>query len=199
MDRNTPPDLSGMTGVPWMGRGRALQPQEPAVGRSRGLPLSTEWPGVGRARSFLTPGDTLQECGVTPPITQQVVGRGRGVLLQPDDGGLVKPEGFSSQQLNKSPNVESMAMRFGMMKDHRSTTGEVVAFDGSILYLPVKLNDEHVVPTDQENFQDQCTKALIGSIVITRYNNRTYRIDAIEWKKSPKDTFTLMDGTKPPL
>lgn len=40
-----------------------------------------------------------------------------------------------------SPNVESMAMRFGMMKDHRSTTGDVVAFDGSILYLPVKLND----------------------------------------------------------
>ncbi|KAE8291705.1 Piwi-like protein 2 [Larimichthys crocea] len=534
MDRNTPPDLSGMTGVPWMGRGRALQPQEPAVGRSRGLPLSTEWPGVGRARSFLTPGDTLQECGVTPPITQQVVGRGRGVLLQPDDGGVgqargllfaaaeqkvgvargtilpslelqhgqtppcetmtqdltaeevdipthgqtsvlvsmfrgigiepsmtswgrgtlpvgrgaagdfvdVKPQGTpvgvhsstesfsqpeevmgrgsgfhgqgsSSQRMlglgraampqlgigrgrplyspfvpghvksfppaseqqaalhtqtsltgtvptthevldlstdaplktelkmqvareppNKAglkgtpvtigsnhipirckneavyqyhvkftPNVESMAMRFGMMKDHRSTTGEVVAFDGSILYLPVKLNDvvvlkslrrtdneeieikiqmtkilppssdlcipfynvvlrrvmkiiglkpvgkNHYNPenavilgkyrlqvwpgystcikqTDgglylcvdvshkvlrndsvlnvmnmlyqqtKENFQDQCTKALIGSIVITRYNNRTYRIDAIEWKKSPKDTFTLMDGTK---
>lgn len=94
MDRNTPPDLSGMTGVPWMGRGRALQPQEPAVGRSRGLPLSTEWPGVGRARSFLTPGDTLQECGVTPPITQQVVGRGRGVLLQPDDGGVGQARGL---------------------------------------------------------------------------------------------------------
>lgn len=201
------------------------------------------------------------------------------------------------------PNVESMAMRFGMMKDHRSTTGEVVAFDGSILYLPVKLNDvvllkslrrtdneevqikiqmtkilppssdlcipfynvvlrrimkiiglklvgrNHFDPesavilgkhrlqvwpgfatsikrTDgglhlgvevihkvlrndsvldimnvlyqqsKENFQDECTKELIGSIVITRYNNRTYRIDAIEWNKSPKDTFTLMDGTK---
>lgn len=40
-----------------------------------------------------------------------------------------------------SPNVESVTMRFGMMKDHRPTTGEVVAFDGSILYLPVKLND----------------------------------------------------------
>lgn len=48
----------------------------------------------------------------------------------------------------------------------------------------------------KENFQDECTKELIGSIVITRYNNRTYRIDAIEWDKSPKDTFTLMDGTK---
>ncbi|XP_072289719.1 piwi-like protein 2 [Eucyclogobius newberryi] len=200
------------------------------------------------------------------------------------------------------PNIESMAMRFGMMKDHRSTTGEVVAFDGSILYLPIKLNDvvlkglrrtdneevqikiqmtkilppssdlcipfynvvlrrimkiiglkmigrNHFDPESavilekhrlqvwpgfstsinrldgglllnvevihkvlrndsvldvmnvlyqqsKESFQDECTKELLGSIVITRYNNRTYRIDAIEWNKSPKDTFTLMDGTK---
>lgn len=34
-----------------------------------------------------------------------------------------------------------MSMRFGMVKEHRPTTGEVVAFDGSILYLPVKMND----------------------------------------------------------
>lgn len=201
------------------------------------------------------------------------------------------------------PNVESMSMRFGMMKDHRPTTGEVVAFDGSILYLPVKLSDvvllksvrrtdneevqikiqmtkilpptsdlcipfynvvlrrimkivglkmvgrNHFDPESavilkqhrlqvwpgfatsikrldgglllgvevihkvlrndsvldimnvlyqqsKENFQDECTKELLGSIVITRYNNRTYRIDAIEWNKSPKDTFTLMDGSK---
>uniref|UniRef100_A0A8C4HI83 Piwi-like protein 2 n=1 Tax=Dicentrarchus labrax TaxID=13489 RepID=A0A8C4HI83_DICLA len=534
MDPKTPPDLSGMTGVPWLGRGRVLQPQELAVGRSRGLLLSTEGPGVGRARGFPTPGDTPQGRGVSLPITEPVLGRARGLLLQPDDGGVgrarallfpepepkvgvargailpslepqrrhkppcetmtrdlpeetsatkevdvptrgqtsvlvsmfrgigiepsltswgrgalpvgrgaagdmgdVKPqhapvgvisspegfgqpeevmgrgssfhgqglsqktmvglgraampqlgvgrgrpllspfsagrvETFSEQQaalhaqtsprvpdtqevlelsavapsemvlkmeavhepLNKAgtkgspitigsnhipicckneavyqyhvtftPNVESMAMRFGMMKDHRSTTGEVVAFDGSILYLPVKLNDvvflkslrrtdneeiqikiqmtkilppnsdlcipfynvvlrrvmkiiglklvgrNHYDPesavilgkhrlqvwpgystgikrTDgglylcvdvshkvlrndsvldvmnmlyqqsKENFQDECTKELIGSIVITRYNNRTYRIDAIEWNKSPKDTFTLMDGTK---
>lgn len=48
----------------------------------------------------------------------------------------------------------------------------------------------------KENFQDECTKELVGSIVITRYNNRTYRIDAIDWDNSPKDSFTLMDGTK---
>ncbi|CAB1319925.1 unnamed protein product [Coregonus sp. 'balchen'] len=183
------------------------------------------------------------------------------------------------------PNVESMGMRFGMMKDHRPTTGEVVAFDGSILYLPVKMeevvhlkserrtdnqevdikvqmtkilppNSDLCIPfynvgnedpgteacgaeslrskkrshtwetsvwpgystcikhTDgglylqvdvshkvlrndsvldcmnviyqqsRESFQDECTKELIGSIVITRYNNRTYRIDDIEWGKS---------------
>ena len=46
-----------------------------------------------------------------------------------------------------------------------------------------------------ENFQDEFAKELVGSIVITRYNNRTYRIDDIEWKKAPKDTFTLVDGS----
>lgn len=48
----------------------------------------------------------------------------------------------------------------------------------------------------KENFQEECTKELVGSIVITRYNNRTYRVDDIKWNISPKDTFTLMDGTK---
>ncbi|XP_012889867.1 PREDICTED: piwi-like protein 2 [Dipodomys ordii] len=38
-----------------------------------------------------------------------------------------------------SPNVECKSMRFGMLRDHHSVTGNVTAFDGSILYLPVKL------------------------------------------------------------
>ncbi|XP_038559876.1 piwi-like protein 2 [Micropterus salmoides] len=214
-----------------------------------------------------------------------------------------KNEAVYQYHVTFTPNVESMGMRFGMMKDHRPTTGEVVAFDGSILYLPVKMNDvvllkslrrtdneeiqikiqmtkilppssdlcipfynvvlrrvmktiglklvgrNHYDPesavilgkhrlqvwpgystsikrTDgglflcvdishkvlrndsvldvmntlyqqsRENFRDECAKELIGSIVITRYNNCTYRIDAVEWDKSPKDTFTLMNGTK---
>ncbi|KAF7663371.1 hypothetical protein LDENG_00212400 [Lucifuga dentata] len=48
----------------------------------------------------------------------------------------------------------------------------------------------------KESFQDKCTKELICAIVIMCYNNRTYCVDGIEWNKSPKDTFTLMDGTK---
>lgn len=47
----------------------------------------------------------------------------------------------------------------------------------------------------RESFQDECTKEFVGSIIITRYNNRTYRIDSVEWSKSPKDRFTLADGS----
>uniref|UniRef100_A0A8C4REA3 Piwi-like protein 2 n=1 Tax=Erpetoichthys calabaricus TaxID=27687 RepID=A0A8C4REA3_ERPCA len=48
----------------------------------------------------------------------------------------------------------------------------------------------------KENFQDECMKELIGSIALTRYNNRTYRIDDINWNMSPKDKFTLFNGTE---
>lgn len=47
---------------------------------------------------------------------------------------------------------------------------------------------------NKENFQDECTKLLVGNIVITRYNNRTYRIDDVDWNKTPKDSFTMSDG-----
>nr|KAF6402043.1 piwi like RNA-mediated gene silencing 2 [Rousettus aegyptiacus] len=200
-----------------------------------------------------------------------------------------------------SPNVECKSMRFGMLKDHQGVTGNVTAFDGSILYLPIKLQQvlelksqrktdgaeisvkiqltkilepcsdlcipfynvvfrrvmklldmklvgrnfydptsamvlqQHrlqiwpgyaasirrtdgglflladvshkVIRNDsvldvmhamyqqnKENFQDECTKLLVGNIVITRYNNRTYRIDDVDWNKTPKDSFTMSDG-----
>nr|XP_019569998.1 PREDICTED: piwi-like protein 2 [Rhinolophus sinicus] len=202
-----------------------------------------------------------------------------------------------------SPSVECKSMRFGMLKDHQAVTGNVTAFDGSILYLPVKLqqvlelksrrktdgaeisvkiqltkilepcsdlcipfynvvfrrvmklidmklvgrnfydptnamvlqqhrlqiwpgyavsirrtdgglflladvshkvirNDSvldvmHAVyQQNKEHFQDECMKVLVGNIVITRYNNRTYRIDDVDWNKTPKDSFTMSDGTE---
>ncbi|XP_009081854.1 PREDICTED: piwi-like protein 2, partial [Acanthisitta chloris] len=43
-------------------------------------------------------------------------------------------------------------------------------------------------------FQEECAKQLVGAVVITRYNNHTYRVDDIAWDKSPKDSFTLASG-----
>jgi len=44
--------------------------------------------------------------------------------------------------------------------------------------------------------RDRVTKLLLGSIVLTRYNNKTYRIDEISWDKKPADTFPKKDGSQ---
>jgi len=39
-----------------------------------------------------------------------------------------------------------------------------------------------------------CEKTLLGSVVMTRYNNKTYKIDDINWDMSPLSTFPYRDG-----
>lgn len=39
-------------------------------------------------------------------------------------------------------------------------------------------------------FKHNVTSALLGTVVLTRYNNKTYRIDDIEFEHSPTDTFS---------
>uniref|UniRef100_A0A670Y3Z4 Piwi like RNA-mediated silencing 4 n=1 Tax=Pseudonaja textilis TaxID=8673 RepID=A0A670Y3Z4_PSETE len=45
-------------------------------------------------------------------------------------------------------------------------------------------------------FPENCEKELVGLIFLTRYNNKTYRIDDIEWSIKPTDTFQKRDGTQ---
>ncbi|KAM4577685.1 piwi-like protein 1 [Odontesthes bonariensis] len=40
-----------------------------------------------------------------------------------------------------------------------------------------------------QRFAEICGKELIGLIVLTKYNNRTYRIDDIAWDHTPNNTF----------
>lgn len=40
------------------------------------------------------------------------------------------------------PEVESKSMRFKMMTEHKNVIGQSRAFDGSILYLPIKLTEK---------------------------------------------------------
>ncbi|XP_030626880.1 piwi-like protein 1 [Chanos chanos] len=44
-----------------------------------------------------------------------------------------------------------------------------------------------------QRFPEVCTKELVGLIVLTKYNNKTYRIDDIAWDQTPKNTFTRRD------
>ena len=45
-----------------------------------------------------------------------------------------------------------------------------------------------------QNFQSEVAKALVGCIVLTRYNNKTYRIDDIAWDKTPEHKFVSHSG-----
>lgn len=43
-------------------------------------------------------------------------------------------------------------------------------------------------------FKEQCTLEIVGRIVMTTYNNKTYKIDDINWASTPKDTFSTRKG-----
>ncbi|XP_075404837.1 piwi-like protein 4 [Tenrec ecaudatus] len=45
-------------------------------------------------------------------------------------------------------------------------------------------------------FPQACEKALLGLVVLTRYNNKTYRIDDIDWSVKPTHTFQKRDGSE---
>ncbi|XP_052045693.1 piwi-like protein 4 isoform X2 [Apodemus sylvaticus] len=45
-------------------------------------------------------------------------------------------------------------------------------------------------------FTETCHKQLVGLIVLTRYNNKTYRIDDIDWSVKPTHAFQKRDGSE---
>uniref|UniRef100_A0A8C3PIK8 Piwi-like protein 1 n=1 Tax=Calidris pygmaea TaxID=425635 RepID=A0A8C3PIK8_9CHAR len=49
---------------------------------------------------------------------------------------------------------------------------------------------------EEQRFRDTCAKELIGLIVLTKYNNRTYRVDDIDWEANPRCTFRKADGSE---
>ena len=54
------------------------------------------------------------------------------------------------------------------------------------------LKDVH--KQDKDNLQSNAMKALLGVAVLTRYNNKTYRVDYIDWNMSPSFTFVDHNG-----
>ena len=44
-------------------------------------------------------------------------------------------------------------------------------------------------PANKTNFKSAIGRALIGMRVITKYNNKTYAIDDVNWDLNPEKTF----------
>lgn len=53
-----------------------------------------------------------------------------------------------------------------------------------------------IYKSDPSNFKDNAKRQLVGSVILTRYNNRPYRVDDIDFKNNPESTFTKSDGTE---
>ena len=47
---------------------------------------------------------------------------------------------------------------------------------------------------DSRNFRDEAMRKIIGSTVLTRYNNKTYRVSDIDWDQNPLSTFPTKNG-----
>ncbi|XP_072917852.1 piwi-like protein 2 [Hemitrygon akajei] len=296
-------------------RGRAMVPEpslckvEETASRMKSLEIKQDVPG----RSGLSPSSAVQlSQDVAGAVRKEALGessvvkRGSSGRPIPLTTNYVKiycrNDAVYQYHVTFSPDIECRNMRFGMLKEHQQVTGRVTAFDGSILYLPVKLseviklksqrktdgievdikiqmtkvlqpNSDLCIPyynvvlkralrilelkligrnffdptnasflpqyrlqiwpgyaasirkTDaglmllidlthkvirndsvidvlhviyeksSENFQDVCLKQLVGSTIMTKYNNRTYRIDDIDWDKTPTSSFCMANGT----
>ncbi|KAB0805015.1 hypothetical protein PPYR_01985 [Photinus pyralis] len=68
-------------------------------------------------------------------------------------------------------------------------THKVMRYD-TVLQL---LNE--CVESDRNNYKTLFQKRIIGSVVLTEYNNRTYHIDDVDFNTSPSSTFNKRDGT----
>jgi len=47
-----------------------------------------------------------------------------------------------------------------------------------------------------QNFQQLCNEAIVGTVIMTPYNRKTYRIDEIDWNRNPNCTFPKMVNGK---
>jgi hypothetical protein len=56
-----------------------------------------------------------------------------------------------------NPEVPSKVLRKGMLKEHADLTGSIQMFDGMILFLPIRLENE-VCPVDM------CANTRVGYI-----------------------------------
>lgn len=68
-------------------------------------------------------------------------------------------------------------------------TSKVIRRD-TVLHLLMEVSKEERTDV-RSKFQSQ----IIGSVILTDYNNRTYRIDDVDWNSNPRSTFQKSDGS----
>lgn len=50
------------------------------------------------------------------------------------------------------------------------------------------------IKRDHREFQPEFEREMLGATVLTKYNNKTYRIDEVDFNKKPADVFETKNG-----
>ncbi|XP_038061502.1 piwi-like protein 1 [Patiria miniata] len=75
---------------------------------------------------------------------------------------------------------------------HEYSSGLMLQLDVShkvLCYETILDTMTEIYRRNPNNFQDECVRHIVGTIVLTRYNNQTYRVDDIAWDKNPLSKF----------
>jgi hypothetical protein len=69
-----------------------------------------------------------------------------------------------------------------------------IAACSHVVTQALSLCREEVLCRKPKDYQGMVQKVIVGASVLTRYNNRIYRVDDIDWSKSPSSTFATHTG-----
>eukprot|EP00092_Neocalanus_flemingeri_P023728 GFUD01025735.1.p1 GENE.GFUD01025735.1~~GFUD01025735.1.p1 ORF type:complete len:750 (+),score=193.64 GFUD01025735.1:69-2318(+) len=53
---------------------------------------------------------------------------------------------------------------------------------------------QEIYKRDSANFKSACEKVLLGGTIMTRYDNKTFKVNNIDWDKHPTDSFESSNG-----
>ncbi|XP_037537105.1 piwi-like protein 1 [Nematolebias whitei] len=115
-------------------------------------------------------------------LNMQQIGRN---YYNPND-----PLNISQHKLTIWPGYTTTILRYESSIMMCTDVSHKVLRSETVLDFMVNLRQQ----CGSQRYPEICTKELIGLIVLTKYNNKTYRIDDIAWDHTPTNTFKRGDA-----
>ncbi|XP_061585884.1 piwi-like protein 1 isoform X1 [Cololabis saira] len=114
-------------------------------------------------------------------LNMQQIGRN---FYNPDD-----PLNVPQHKLTIWPGFSTTILHYESSIMMCTDVSHKVLRNETVLDYMYNLRERH----GSQRFPEYCTKDLVGLIVLTKYNNKTYRIDDIQWDHTPSNTFKKGD------
>jgi len=92
--------------------------------------------------------------------------------------------------------ITSMKVHEGGLLYCIETTHKVVRMDNIFDFMQRTRADMQRRGASMDEVKEALKAEIVGTIVVTTHNNRTFRIDDISWLENPSSTFTLGDAEK---